>query len=99
MDSAQRVNGEPLGDAHVQYEYALSTGYNARPNQVVEDRGTAVFLHISDPPGYRTGPSDGCVTVSRASMIRVLTTLDPSRKPSFAVGTDASGTATSIATY
>lgn len=99
VDSSQQVSGEHLVAVRVQYEYAWSTGYNASPNQVVQGRGTAIFLHIFDPPDYHNGLSAGCVTVSRADILRVFRTLDPSLKPSFAVGTQAPGTPTSIASY
>lgn len=97
--SSHKVSGERLVDVRVQYEFALSTGYNASPNQVVQGRGTAIFLHVFDPPDFHAGLSAGCVTLSRANMIRVFQTMDPARKPSFAVGTEVAGTPTSIASY
>jgi len=99
VDSSQHVSGEHPVDVRVQYEYAWSTGYNASPNQVVQGRGTAIFLHIFDPPDYHNGLSAGCVTVSRADILRVFGTLDPALKPSFAIGTLAPGTPHSIASY
>jgi len=99
VDSTQHVSGEHLIDAKVQYEYALSTGYNAKPNTVVEGRGTAIFLHVFDPPDYNGGLSAGCVTLSRSDMIRVLRAIDPARKPCFAIGTEATGTPSAITSY
>jgi L,D-peptidoglycan transpeptidase YkuD (ErfK/YbiS/YcfS/YnhG family) len=96
--SSRRVNGEHLVDVRTQYEYALSSGYNAPPNQVVRGRGTAIFLHIFDPPDYHNGLSAGCVAISRADMIRVFRTMNPALKPCFAVGTEAAGSG-SIASY
>ena len=97
--SSRHVTGEHLVDVRIQYEFALSTGFNSPPNQVVPGRGTAIFLHVFDPPTYNNGLSAGCIAVSRADMIRVFKTMDPTRKPSFAVGTDKTGTPTSIASY
>ena len=97
--SAHHVSGEHLVDVRTQYEYALSSGYNASPNKTVRGRGTAIFLHVFDPPDYHAGLSAGCVTLSRADMIRVFKTMDPARKPSFAVGTQVAGSPTSIASY
>lgn len=96
--SSRHINGEHLVAVRTQYEYALSTGYNAPPNQVVRGRGTAIFLHVFDPPDYHNGLSAGCVAISRADMIRVFQTMSPALKPCFAVGTEAGG-AGSIASY
>ncbi|MDR3685548.1 MAG: L,D-transpeptidase family protein [Coriobacteriia bacterium] len=96
--SSRHVSGEHLVDVRIQYEYALSTGYNSPPNQVVHGRGTAIFLHVFDPPDYHNGLSAGCVAIARADMIRVLQTMNPALKPSFAVGTEAAG-AGAIASY
>ena len=78
----------------VQYELAFSSGYNARPNPCVYGRGTAIFVHIFDP-GY----TQGCVSVSRADMIRLLRLLDHAKRPACAIGTMRSGTRTCIFAY
>ena len=96
--SSRHIDGEHLVAVRTQYEYALSTGYNAPPNQVVRGRGTAIFLHVFDPPDYHNGLSAGCVAISRADMIRVFQTMNPALKPCFAVGTQSGG-AGSIASY
>jgi len=97
--SSSHVSGEHLVDVRVQYEFALSSGYNASPNTLVRGRGTAIFLHVFDPPDFHNGLSAGCVTLSRANMIRVFQTVDPTLRPCFAIGTEAAGTPTSIASY
>lgn len=94
--SSKRIPGEHLVDVRIQYEYGVSTGYNAPPNRVVKGRGTAIFLHVFDPPSYHGGYSAGCIGVSRSAMIKVFRTLDPARRPCFAIGTEQHGTATSI---
>jgi L,D-peptidoglycan transpeptidase YkuD (ErfK/YbiS/YcfS/YnhG family) len=97
--SANHVNGEHLVDVRIQYEYAWSSGYNAPPNQSVQGRGTAIFLHVFDPPDFHNGLSAGCIGVSRSDIVRVFKTLDPALKPSFAIGTETPGTPTSISAY
>lgn len=97
--SSRRRGGEHLVDVRIQYEFAISTGYNAPPNKVVQGRGTAIFLHVFDPPYVNNGLSAGCIGVSRSNMIRVFRTLDPALKPSFAIGTEKKGTSTSIQAY
>jgi len=88
----------PLAGEHLYgirpYEYALSTGYNALPNEQVLGRGAAIFLHVS-----HTGYTAGCVSVSHAAMLRIFRLLDPKKHPRFAVGTLKRGTATSIYSY
>jgi L,D-peptidoglycan transpeptidase YkuD (ErfK/YbiS/YcfS/YnhG family) len=97
--SSRKRGGEHLVDVRIQYEFAISTGYNAPPNKVVQGRGTAIFLHVFDPPYVNNGLSAGCIGISRANMIRVFRILDPALKPSFAIGTEKSGTPTSIQAY
>jgi L,D-peptidoglycan transpeptidase YkuD (ErfK/YbiS/YcfS/YnhG family) len=96
--SSHRIDGEHLVDVRIQYEYALSSGYNAPPNKVVRGRGTAIFLHVFDPPDYHNGLSAGCIGISRANMIKVFQIMDPARKPCFAIGTESTG-AGSIRSY
>jgi L,D-peptidoglycan transpeptidase YkuD (ErfK/YbiS/YcfS/YnhG family) len=91
---ARRWPGERLANAPVQYEYAVSVGYNAKPNRVVYGRGSGIFLHI-----YGKALTAGCVSISRGNMIRVTKLLDPAKHPAFAVGTLATGTPTSILAY
>jgi L,D-peptidoglycan transpeptidase YkuD (ErfK/YbiS/YcfS/YnhG family) len=92
--SARRWPGEHLYRVRPQYEYAVSTGYNARPNRVKYGRGTAIFLHIR---GH--GYTAGCVAIARKDMIRVCRLLNPAKKPACAVGTLKRGTRTSIWEY
>jgi L,D-peptidoglycan transpeptidase YkuD (ErfK/YbiS/YcfS/YnhG family) len=96
--SSNHVSGEHLVNVKIQYEFALSSGYNSPPNNVVRGRGTAIFLHVFDPPDYHSGLTAGCVALSRANMIKVFQTMDPTRHPCFAVGTEAAG-AGSISSY
>ena len=94
VETARTVNGEHLADYAVPYEFAFSSGYNARPNPSVYGRGTAIFVHVFDRPH-----TAGCISVSRSTMLRLLRSLDPSRRPACAIGTTRSGTRTWIRAY
>jgi L,D-peptidoglycan transpeptidase YkuD (ErfK/YbiS/YcfS/YnhG family) len=91
---AKRWPGEHLYGVVPQYEYAISTGYNAKPNQSVYGRGSGIFLHVQGK-----GLTAGCVALSRADMLRICKLLDPSKHPAFAVGTLQRGARTSIWAY
>jgi len=88
----------PLAGEHLYgirpYEYTLSTGYNALPNEQVMGRGAAIFLHVN-----HAGYTAGCVSVSHAAMLRTFRLLDPKMHPRFAIGTLKRGTPTSIYSY
>ena len=94
VTASRHVDGEHLADAPINYEYALSTGYNARPNSSVYGRGTGIFLHVWKGP-----TTAGCVSVPRSVMLRVFRTLDPGVRRAFAIGTTATTGATSIYAY
>lgn len=61
------------------YDYALVIDYNREP--VVAGAGSAFFLHISAGE-----PTQGCVSVSRATMRKLLRWLKPSRDPVISIG-------------
>ena len=94
VETARHLDGEHLADSPRSYEFAVSSGYNALPNQRVLGRGTAIFLHVNHP-----GLTAGCVSVSRRAMIGLCRLLDPDRRPVCAIGTIRKGTVTSIFTY
>jgi len=93
VETSTPVPGEHLYGIR-SYEYALSTGYNALPNEQVMGRGAAIFLHVN-----HTGYTAGCVSVSRTAMRRIFRLLDPRKHPRFAIGTTERGTPTSIYSY
>ena len=100
VESARPIQGEHLlGAASQQYEFALDAAYNELPNERVIGRGTAIFLHVLDPPSYHNGFSAGCVGIPRSDMIRVFKLIDPKRNPSFSIGTLERATPTSIYAY
>ena len=94
VTSSRHVDGEHLADAPVNYEFALSTGYNAKPNMSVYGRGSGIFFHVWKGP-----TTAGCVAVPRSVMLRVFRTLDPKVRRVFAIGTTAASGATSIYAY
>ena len=91
---AKHWTGEHIGGSRKAYEFAISTGYNAKPNLSVYGRGTGIFLHVRGP-----GLTSGCVSISRSNMIRVCRMLDRSKAPHFAIGTLQVGAPTSIWAY
>ena len=100
VTSQSTVSGEHLADDPVQYEYAFNTGFNSLPNQRVIGRGTAIFIHCSEPPGNSLGKyTHGCVAIDPSAMRRLFVTLDPARNPTCAIGTLQKGSATSIWAY
>ena len=94
VQSSRPIPGEHLADAPLEYEFAVSSGYNAPPNACVYGRGTAIFVHINGP-----GLTAGCVSVARPAMIRLCRWLDPGKRPACAIGTTRGGGATSIYAY
>jgi L,D-peptidoglycan transpeptidase YkuD (ErfK/YbiS/YcfS/YnhG family) len=95
VESSRAVYGEHLIDYSTAYEWALSSGYNSPPNQRVFGRGTAIFLHCFRG-SYLTA---GCISVSASDMVRVFRRLDPAKRRAFAIGTNRTGTSTSIYAY
>ena len=92
--SRRHVDGEHLIDYRKTYEYALSTGYNAKPNYSRYGRGTGIFLHVWDDPG-----TAGCVSVPRATMQQVFRAMDPAKRRVFVVGTTGAGDSTNVFSY
>ena len=100
LNSSAPISGEHLADARVQYQYAFDSGYNAPPNTRVIGRGTAIFIHCSEPAGNSLGPyTHGCVAISPAAIKRLFRALDPKLKPTCAIGTLRRGTGTAIWAY
>ena len=54
------------------YDFIVPIGYNDDP--VVPGRGSAIFFHVASP-GY--GPTAGCVAVSKAHYLQILSLLKP----------------------
>jgi L,D-peptidoglycan transpeptidase YkuD (ErfK/YbiS/YcfS/YnhG family) len=92
----RKSQAERLAAYPTQYAYAAVIDFNrpaassvtwsaqhgeyvtSKPSRV--GRGSAVFLHVNGK-----GSTGGCVSVSRADMIRILRWLDPAAKPRIAM--------------
>jgi L,D-peptidoglycan transpeptidase YkuD (ErfK/YbiS/YcfS/YnhG family) len=94
VETSRHVYGEHLADNPVEYEIALSTGYNATPNKRVYGRGAGIFLHV-----HGKSLTAGCISITRAGMLAVLRRLDPAKAPVFAIGTTQTGMSTDIFQY
>jgi L,D-peptidoglycan transpeptidase YkuD (ErfK/YbiS/YcfS/YnhG family) len=62
------------------YPYLAVIEFNMRP--VVPGRGSGIFLHAQTG-----GPTNGCVSLRRSELVRVLSWLDPKARPRIAIGT------------
>jgi L,D-peptidoglycan transpeptidase YkuD (ErfK/YbiS/YcfS/YnhG family) len=73
VDGSERLISYPT-----QYAYSAVIDFN-RPDPVV-GRGSGIFLHVNG-----RGSTAGCVSVSSASMIRILRWLDPAKQPKITI--------------
>lgn len=64
------------------YAHFAVVEYNMRP--VVAGRGSGIFLHAR-----KAGPTNGCISVYRPELVRVLRWLRPADRPHIAIGTRA----------
>ncbi len=72
----------PTGDMSTSpsvYPYLAVVEFNMRP--VVPGRGSGIFLHARG-----RGATNGCISLRRADLRRVLRWLDPARSPRIAIG-------------
>ena len=65
------------------YNYAVVIDYNTRnsPTGVVQGRGSAFFLHVTDGQ-----PTAGCVAIRQAKLVRLLRWLRPASHPRILIG-------------
>ncbi len=70
---------ENLHDAGWVYGYAVVIDYNTAP--VVPGKGSAFFLHVTE-----NKPTQGCVSIQQAALVRILRWLDPARHPRILLG-------------
>jgi L,D-peptidoglycan transpeptidase YkuD (ErfK/YbiS/YcfS/YnhG family) len=94
VETTGTLDGEHLIEVGAPYEYALHTGFNALPNERVDGRGSAIFIHVMHP-GY----TQGCIMLARGDMVALLRLLRSGRRLTCAIGTTAAGTPTSILAY
>lgn len=80
------VQGAPNEHLHFElpyYDYAVVIDYNTAnaPGGVRAGRGSAFFLHVTVRQ-----PTQGCVSIPRAALVRILRWLRPSRHPRILLG-------------
>lgn len=63
------------------YRHGIVIGYNRNP--VVKGMGSAIFLHVWDAAGKSTA---GCVALDEAQLVRIISLLDPAKKPMILMG-------------
>ena len=71
-------SSEQLGAISL-YAYAVVIDYNRKP--VVAGKGSAFFLHVTE-----YAPTQGCVSIEQANLVRLLTWLKPARNPIISIG-------------
>ena len=64
------------------YAHLAVVEFNMHP--VVPGRGSGIFLHAQTG-----GPTNGCISLPRADLVRVLRWLAPDARPSIVIGTSA----------
>jgi L,D-peptidoglycan transpeptidase YkuD (ErfK/YbiS/YcfS/YnhG family) len=62
------------------YNYAVVIDYNRAP--VRQGAGSAFFLHVTVG-----APTQGCISIAQAQLVRILRWLDPSAHPRILIGT------------
>ena len=70
------VSHEKLTKPVVRYDLVLTTLYNFHP--VHPGKGSAIFLHVWLNPDH---PTAGCVALDRKDVVKILTWLDPKKRP------------------
>lgn len=74
-----RLGREQAGDRLTRedhlYDFIVEIDHNAAPR--IAGRGSAVFLHLARP---NFGPTAGCVSMTKASMLRLLRRMSPKTK-------------------
>jgi L,D-peptidoglycan transpeptidase YkuD (ErfK/YbiS/YcfS/YnhG family) len=77
-----RAKSEGMWQQPRAYAYLAIVEFNMHP--VVPGRGSGIFLHADTG-----GPTNGCVSLRRADLVRVLRWLNPKAAPRIAIGTRA----------
>jgi L,D-peptidoglycan transpeptidase YkuD (ErfK/YbiS/YcfS/YnhG family) len=63
------------------YRHGIVIGYNRNP--VVKGMGSAIFIHVWESEGKSTS---GCVALDEAQLVRIISLLDPAKKPMILMG-------------
>lgn len=63
------------------YKYGMVVNYNINP--IVKGKGSAIFVHKWRSS---TQPTDGCMALSEANLLKVLKAIDPAKSPKIRIG-------------
>jgi L,D-peptidoglycan transpeptidase YkuD (ErfK/YbiS/YcfS/YnhG family) len=74
-----RTNTPGMWEERTAYVHLAVVEFNMNP--VVPGRGSGIFLHAQTG-----GPTNGCISLRRAELVRVLRWLRPSAAPSISIG-------------
>ena len=77
-----RHKGEAMWQQPLAYPHLAVVEYNMHP--VVRGKGSGIFLHAQTG-----GATNGCISLERATLVRVLRWLRPDAQPRIALGTPA----------
>ena len=77
-----RVTTPDMSRSRRAYAFLAVIEFNMHP--IVPGRGSGIFLHVQ-----RNSPTNGCVSLRRADLVRVLRWLSPNASPQIAIGTRA----------
>ena len=77
-----RVETPGMWQQPLAYPYLAVVAFNMRP--AVPGRGSGIFLHAQTG-----GPTNGCISLRRPDLLRVLRWLRPAANPRIAIGTSA----------
>jgi L,D-peptidoglycan transpeptidase YkuD (ErfK/YbiS/YcfS/YnhG family) len=75
-----RVSGPGMWQSPRAYPYLAVVEFNMHP--VIPGRGSGIFLHAQTG-----GPTNGCISLRRAHLVRVLRWLSPRASPRITIGT------------
>ncbi len=78
MPSAEAEN---LYNSGPVYDYAVNIAHNAARTP---GKASAIFLHVTN-----NSPTEGCVAVPEATMVKILKWLDPAKSPKMTIGVNA----------
>lgn len=80
-DHKPSADAENLYNMGPVYDYAVNIAHNAARTP---GKASAIFLHVTN-----NQPTEGCVGVPEATMVKILTWLDPAKSPKITIGVNA----------
>ena len=77
-----KVTTPDMSKDRIAYAHFAVVEFNMNP--IVPGRGSGIFLHVQKP-----NPTNGCISVRKAALVRILRWLDPAAEPRIVIGTRA----------